>query len=282
MAKTDRKEKLFQNFFHAAFNSFEALETQFNIKGVIDQVFGKDTDENQAKLNLRSSCSWTTLSTLYDYAVDGVNGNGHPIDVVIAGSDVIKLASSENYTPSEEWEQIVAMGDGRYALDNGKLIELYKVALLANVDIRTVRNAVSAGDLVSIKDNNDLYIESASARRWLHGRKGFKPTVMIDGAEHLSLSKVSSPAEFGAFLVSQRLRIGLDSDDSKLVVFHPGVNQQAITQLEAGIFVMPLDAVFPLADFYQVGRKELLECVMRVFFFEELDMLVQESVRKEG
>lgn len=282
MAKTDRKEKLFQDFFYAAFNSFEALELQFNIRGVKDQVFGKDVDDEQAKSNLRASCSWATLSALYDYAVNGLDGGGHPEDIVIAGSDVIKLVSSENHWPSAEWDQIIAMGDGRYALDEGHFIPLYKVALLANVDIRTVRNAVSAGDLVSTKRDNEIYIENASARRWLHGRRGFKPTVMNDGAEHLSLEKVSSPAEFGAFLVGQRARIGLDSTDNKLVVFHPSVNPQAIAQLETGVFAMPLDAAFPLADFYQVGRKEFLECVMRVFFSEELDMLSHESAKEDG
>jgi hypothetical protein len=44
-------------------------------------------------------------------------------------------------------------------------------------------------------------------------------------------------------------------------------------QLEAGVFALPLDAVFPVADFYQVDRKAFLECVMRVFFYEELRML---------
>ena len=282
MAKTDRKEKLFQDFFHAAFNSFEALELQFGIRGIKDQVFGKDVDDEQAQSNLRASCAWSTLSALYDYAVNGLDGGEHPQDIVIAGSDVIELASSENHRPSAEWDQIIAMGDGRYALDEGHFIPLYKVALLANVDIRTVRNAVSAGDLMSLKRDNEIYIENASARRWLHGRRGFKPTVMNDGAGHLSLEKVRSPAEFGAFLVGQRARIGLDSTDNKLVVFHPSVNPQAIAQLEAGVFAMPLDAAFPLADFYQVGRKEFLECVMRVFFSEELDMLSHEYAKEEG
>mgnify|MGYP001611368571 FL=1 len=118
MAKSDRKENLFQDFFHSAFNSFEALEIQFDISGVRDQVFGKDVDEEQAKSNLRSSRSWATLSALYDYAVDGLDGGLHQTDIVIDGSDVIKLVSSENYWPSAEWEQIVAMGDGRFALDD--------------------------------------------------------------------------------------------------------------------------------------------------------------------
>lgn len=282
MAKTDRKEQLFNDFFRAAKGSLEALESQFNITGVLDQVFGAGTNYEQAKANLRSSRPWATLSTLYDYAVDGLDVGNHPTDIVIDGSDVIKLVSSEDYWPSEEWEQIVAMGDGRFGLDDGAPIMLYKMALLANVDIRTVRNAVSAGDLVSYKQDDMIYVENASARRWLLGRRGFKPTVMDSDDQHLRLENVNTPAGFGAFLVSQRKRIGLDNIGDKLAVFHPSVTPQTISQLEAGVFALPLDAAFPIADFYQVSRKEFLECVMGVFFYEEMRTLTQESAKEEG
>lgn len=281
MAKTERKEQLFEDFFHAAQNSLLALEVQYNVKGVLDQVFGKDVSEEEAKSNLHSSRPWATLSALYDYSIDGLDGGEDPMSIVIDGSDVIKLVSSENYWPAAEWEQIVATGDGRFALDEGQPVPLYKVALLSNVDVRTVRNAVSAGDLVSFKQDDNIYIENASARRWLHGRRGFKPTVMKDDNDHLRLESVNSPVEFGAFLVSQRKRIGLDSENEKLVVFHPSVTLQAISQLEAGVFSLPLDAVFPIADFYQVSRKEFLACVMRVFFYEEMRMLSDESSKDE-
>lgn len=281
MAKTEHKEKLFEDFFHVAFNSLEALEDQFGITGVLDQVFGVYIDDDQAKSKLRASRAWTTLSTLYDYAVNGLNGGVNPTDIVIDGSDVIKLVTSESWRPSAEWDHIVAMGDGRFGLDDGQSISLHKVALLANVDVRTVRNAVSAGDLVSIKTDDTIFIENASARRWLYGRRGFKPTVLKIDDNCLRLETVDSPAAFGAFLVSQRNRIGLDSGKDKLVVFHPSVTPQSISQLEEGIFVLPLDAVFPLADFYQVGRKEFLDCVMRVFFYREMRMLSDESVKED-
>jgi len=282
MAKTERKEKLFQDFYQAASGTFEALEIQYNITGVTEQLFGKSGEEEEAKAKLRSSHAWATLSALYDYAVDGVDGGADPMDIVIDGSDVIKLASSENYSPSEEWQDIVAMGDARYALDEGQPFMLYKLALLANVDIRTVRNAVSAGELITFKADDMVHVENASARRWLHGRRGFKPTVVAGGETHTNLENVSSPAEFAAFLATRRERIGAaqqNAPDNKLVVFHPSATPQALAQLEAGVFSLPLDAVFPLADFYQLDRKSFLDCVMRVFFADELRML---SSEKEG
>jgi hypothetical protein len=38
---------------------------------------------------------------------------------------------------------------------------------------------------------------------------------------------------------------------------HPLIHADSIAQLEAGIFTLPLDTVMPLADYYQVNRKEL-------------------------
>lgn len=284
MAKADRKEKLFEDFYQAAHASFEALELQYNVTGVMDQLFGTDADEENEKTKLRSSRAWETLSALYDYAVDGLDGGVHPIDIVINGADVIKLASSENNSPSSEWDDIVAMGDARYALDEGQPFMLYKLALLANVDIRTVRNAVSAGELVTFKGDGMVHVENASARRWLCGRRGFKPTVLSRGEAQQNLENVTSPAEFGAFLSGQRRRVGLAREGeigAKLAVLHPAATPQALAQLEAGVFTLPLDAVFPVADFYQLDRRAFLGCVMHVFFYEELSMLAPEVVTEK-
>ncbi|MDO8263402.1 MAG: hypothetical protein Q7T21_09255 [Gallionella sp.] len=290
--KSDHKEKLFNDFFHSALGTMEALEQHYNVTGVVNQIFGNDgsnrENEDQAKSSLRNSYAWTELSALYDYAMHGIVSNlDGPDSVVINGSDVLKLASSEEYWTSAEWDAIIAMGDGRFALDDGEDITIFKLSLLAKVDMRTVRNAISAGHLVANKRNTllegeQICVENASARRWLHGRKSFKPTVVPGDAQHLSLKSVNGPAEFGAFLVSQRKRIGLNNDAGKLVVLHNCVDPKAIAQLEAGIFSLPLDAVFPLADFYQVGRKELLDCVMRVFFVDELIMLSSTVTDQRG
>lgn len=281
--KNDHKEILFEDFFNSAMGTMEALEQHYCVTGVVKQIFGEEamTDRygDPSKANLRKSSAWTELSALYDYALHGVVNDGEePMSIVIDGSDVLKLARSENYWPSDEWEDIIAMGDGRFSLDDGGEIAIHKLSLLAKVDQRTVRNAISAGHLIAHKRNNvfageQVCVENASARSWLYGRKGFKPTVVPSVDRQISLSEISGPTDFGAFLINQRARIGLDTGSEKLVVLHSSVTAQGIAQLEAGIFSLPLDAVFPLADFYQVSRKHLLDAVMRVFFADELNML---------
>ena len=290
--KNDRKEILFDDFYRAAVGTMEALESQYGVTGVMDQIFGIDACHNEnsdfAKANLRKNPAWTRLLEMYDYALHGiVSATTEEMSIVIDGSDVLKLASSENWWPSNEWDEIVAMSDGRYALDDGQHLTIPKLALLAKIDQRTVRNAISAGQLVAKKRTHSLYpeqifVDNASARQWLFGRKGFKPTLTSGDEQHLALSSVTGPAEFGVFLSSQRKKLGLDAEDGKLVVFHAGVNPHAIALLEAGIFSLPLDAVFPLADFYQVSRKELLDVVMGVFFNEELAMLSAAEDNRSG
>lgn len=276
--KSNVSDQLFDDFFNVTWNSMLALEVQFSIDGVRDQIFGTDEEGELAKGNLRRSHAWNTLQALYNYAVNGVEpGPEHDGEssLVINGSDVLKLVASEEYWTSEAWDNIIAMGDGRFGLDSGDPIDHYKVALLANVDLRTVRNAISAGELATFRpgDGKYIFVENASARRWLHGRRGFKPTLLKDGNEALRIENVNTPAEFTLFLTNQRKHIGLDADGEKLVVLHPNATPHAIAQLEAGIFTLPLDAVFPVADFYQLNRKEFLQCVMRTFFYEELRLL---------
>jgi hypothetical protein len=288
---TDHKEIMFNDFFHALMGTIQALELHFEVSGVAENIFGPQSHllecVESAKGSLRNSRAWGELNALYDYAVHGIVSDiDGPDSVVINGSDVLKLATSEEYWPSSNWDDIIAMGDGRFALDDGQEISIHKLSLLANVDQRTVRNAISAGQLVAHKKNvvlqgEQVFVENTSARRWLHGRKGFKPTVMPIDSDRLHLGDIQNPSEFSAFLLVQRKRVGLDQDEGKLAVLHDCVDARAIAQLEAGIFSMPLDAVFPIADFYQLDRKELLNCVMRVFFAQELKLL-SASIESRG
>lgn len=282
MAKRIDKEVLFENYFHTAVEVFATFEDVFDVEGVWSKIIGADDSEKNgfstsqaeqaAKDHVRASGAWQTLSYLYDYAVDGIDGNQHPIDIVIGGAEVLSFIKTENRAPAIAWDQITAQGDGRHALDYGQSVVLEKVALLAGVDVRTVRNAVSGGELIAFKTDDGLAIDNASARSWLNGRRGFKPTVIVGEAIN-GLNEVTGPAEFGAFLVAQRKRIGLDGGEKKLVAFHPAVDAHAISEIETGVFKLPIDTAFPIADFYQLDRKEFLSCVMRVFFSEQLSTL---------
>jgi len=170
---------------------------------------------------------------------------------------------------------MVSMADARFGLDDGLSQTLDRVALLAHVDIRTVRNAVSAGELIVKKVESTSYIDNSSARTWLSGRRGFIPTqIKVKNVE--DITKVSTPAEFGSFLSTQRKKLGLDSN-IKPVVSHPSVDVIAINKIEMGVFSLPLDSVTPLADFYQIDRNDFLVTVMRVFYEDQYRVLAELS-----
>ena len=274
MVKKDLKTELFESFSVCTAEALSQMETHFEVRGLQEQVFGpegrwgKDAEER-----LRQSNAWITLMRLYDFAMDGVTQGLEKMSLVLDAAEVLALATTESHCPIHEWKQLVAMGDGRFALDEGDPVSLEKVALLAKVDVRTVRNAISSGDLIAEKNDGQIYVENASARRWLLGRKGFKPTTADTNSINLSLEDVNSAVDFGAFLLHQRERIGLKDSTQKVTIFHPSASADTLEQLEAGVFALPLDAVFPIADFYQLSRKAFLECVMRVFFSEELEVL---------
>lgn len=273
------KETLFEDFYSTAATMFAETERLFNVDGLCNQVFGREfpgsfiDDESDSKGRLRSTFAWNVLSSVYDYAVDGLDRDREAMSLVLDSGLLLSLLHNDEHHVSEKWGDIVAMGDGRYGLDEGMPIDHYKVALLANVDLRTVRNAISAGELAAFKQDDFLFIENASARNWLHSRKGFRPTVQQSPTHFSDLSEVVSPLQFGAFLRGQREKLGLNDADNKLVVRHPNVLPADLERLEAGVFNLPIDTVFPLADFYQIGRKVFLEAVMRIFFQEELDLL---------
>ena len=109
------------------------------------------------------------------------------------------------------------------------------------------------------------------------GKYNFKPTVVQGDAAAIRIDDVSTPASLGAFLSDRRQRLGLAIEVGKPLVLHRGVSLDVLLQLEAGVFASTLDAVFPMADFYQVGRRAFLNCVMRVFFKDELQMLLEKE-----
>ena len=79
--------------------------------------------------------------------------------------------------------ELAALASARYALDSGYSMSLADIALLADMDERSVRNALhakgSAGLLATRSAGNALQVAAVEASRWLEGRRSFRPTVQI-------------------------------------------------------------------------------------------------------
>lgn len=295
MAKRITKDELFRQAFDACKGTIELIDIYFlgftnNAEDTLTKrIFGIDLDrpeENDEEVSsaaFRKTVVWENLDALYNYAVEGVLPKGeHPEDVVLCGVEALTLVSSENVGFSERSPafDLVSAADGRFGLDDGKDIELTKLANLANIDERTVRNAISAGELYA-NGSKPVYIDNQSARSWLRNRRGYKPT-QIPSKESTSFADVNTPAEFGAFLKSQYERLYPDTAKGSLMPMHSAIGVDTLASLEAGVFNLPIDACSVLADFYQIERQLFLCKVMEIFYGEELHSLRQLEAEEKG
>jgi hypothetical protein len=280
------KQTLFNDYLLALWQAMDHIESTFEVKGLCEQVFGEklphqnhwhsyelDRISANARAHVEASDAWKTLSGLYDYAVDGLlHGGDYAEDLVLFGQEILAALTMEESAPCREWFEIVAMGDARFGLQDGTSDTPERLALLANVDVRTVRNAISAGDLTTKKVMGTLMIEHESAVKWLHGRRGFKPTRIIN-MQGVNLHEVSSPLVLSTLLKERRAALKLDDHRDILPPAHPAANDQVLNDLEDGNFTLTLDAAFPLADFYQLERTEFLKALMRCFYPEQYKAL---------
>jgi len=280
------KQALFNDYLLALWQGMAHIEWTFEVKGLCEQVFGEKSAEQgrggsyeldqipaNARAHVEESDAWRTLSGLYDYAVDGLLHDGdHAEDLVPFGREILAALSMEESAPCREWFEIVGMGDARFGLHDGASICPEQLARLANVDLRTVRNAISTGELDAKKMMGEQFIEHDSAVRWLHGRRGFKPTRIIN-MRGLALEEVTSPLALASLLRERREKLKLDEHRDILPPAHPAANTQVLNDLEDGVFTLTLDAAFPLSDFYQLDRTEFLKTLMRCFYPEQYKAL---------
>jgi hypothetical protein len=88
--------------------------------------------------------------------------------------------------PNDEGEalhRVVALASARHQLDYERHVTLANIALLADINERSVRNALHAtGDaqlVASRNESGELVVERIEALRWLQRRPNFKPTVQV-------------------------------------------------------------------------------------------------------
>ncbi len=281
MAKKINKDEMFNDFLHSVVDVFTLIEDEFGVSlltqtiGVSENEFLTPEGTKIARKSLKELQAWKSLSELYDYAIDGIlheyggtGGEDRATEIVIGSAEILSLVTSENHGPSQKWDNIVALGDGRFALDSGANVELNKLSLLAGVDQRTVRNAISAKEIDAVKISGTIYVTNNSAVKWLSSRRGYTPTRFICDSKK-SLSTISSATELGSFLSDIREKLNHNKNETIPSV----LSSDALSQIESGVFNLSLDCVFHMADFYQVERGDLLEAIMRIFFPEQLKAL---------
>lgn len=111
----------------------------------------------------------------------------------------IELAQTFPYAvPMGGLEDLMNLTLARSALDFGGQLDAKDLAALANMNERSVRNAMAAGDL---KTDERGLVENDEAHRWLSGRRSFKPTIKrVFPSDRLTPPDTLLAVEFPAFI----------------------------------------------------------------------------------
>ena len=220
---------------------------------------------------------WNNFSHLYRYAYEGKVPDDDETFIFsllqINIPNILGLLDTDSDEFSDHIFEVVNTAWARRSLDGGHGLSIKDVALLANIDERTVRNAVSAKELDSLKQDKKVNIDNKSASKWLSSRKGFIPTK--SPKENISeIDDVESTIELRAYLVDIREKLGIDISKQRWISEEKGVHQSAILGLEnGGVFGIPIDKSDVLADFYNIDREKFLMKIMEVCFNKELAII---------
>jgi hypothetical protein len=116
--------------------------------------------------------------------------------------------------PAALLDQLIELVEARACLEGGQDRDVPQVALLAEMSERSVRNALSLDGPAGLRskraDARDgekrTLIENQEAKRWLAGRRGFRPTKRswVSETSPSELPSPSSPREFIG-LIRQRI-----------------------------------------------------------------------------
>lgn len=186
----------------------------------------------------KTTLLWSVSSKMYDYGISGIPlaglGAGEVVDAEHADVELFltNIELLENYLEEDSvilpWraKRAVQTAIARHVLEGGErylcgegdqegYLSLVEVALLADMDERSVRNAASnkADDsLRTEKINKRTMVSVEEARRWLPGRNGFIPTKR-SAAVMPSMCVLSLPVETAVLLEQKALKAGLSVAD---------------------------------------------------------------------
>ncbi|MBP0590365.1 hypothetical protein J8I87_11705 [Paraburkholderia sp. LEh10] len=238
---------------------------QFEIPPLGPSYLGQPLDidvRHRIQQQLPKLDAWKCIKAIYDFGVKGMpDEGGHSMyDINKFGRRITALFSAVYPDKAKLLNDLVFLSEGRLELERplGR-VTVETLVALAGVDARTVRNAMAAGDLAFKKDGALVEFDPSSARQWLVGRRGFVPTKPL--VRRVDVDNINTQAEFAQLLTDIRVKLNADGINTE-----PPVDPVAMTSLERGLFTLPLDSAFPLADYFGIRREPFLKCVMRVFF----------------
>jgi hypothetical protein len=143
----------------------------------------------EAQITFDSSPLWRELERVFCYSVHGERTEVHPLQNSTLGDAL--LADLITHRLPTTVVDLIIMAEARHVLDGGVreflyadhpppgYVSLYEIGLLADMGKHSVLNAAvpsSTDRLATTRIGKTSYVAADEARRWLAGRKGFRPT----------------------------------------------------------------------------------------------------------
>jgi hypothetical protein len=228
-----------------------------------------------AQSKFQSTYIYDLCKVLYEYAVLGEPMKHHWIDVIEDVDPYLQNISGADYSfLSDKVRVILDLARLRLYLDEPdycdeitKEFDLFQViALMAQLDERTVKNAYSQG----LFSGNTGDLDNQALSLWLKSKRSYIPTKGQSVSSDFEIKNVHTSDEFAALLVAQRDKLGKLFNIKVFQTQHFLFTKNTTHELESGFFNLPLNVIPILANAYLLNEKELLDCVMRVFFPKEL------------
>jgi transcriptional regulator with XRE-family HTH domain len=215
------------------------------------------------------------LDNTYEYANDGTIPNYNDTIDCLSGMDMIcyeGLLLFEHWFkrhPDSKLDFLYQLAYARKNLDEDEDFPIKRLALLAGVDERTIRNLASAGAFEIKKSGSSTVIANAEARKWLNTRPDFKPTkYQTEPDGHVA----SSVTEFGQFMAQKRQEQELTLDDVSKAI---GIDSAILADLEKGIDRVQLSQITKLQNLFKIENNKLFIDYMKTFHYEEFSNLTQ-------
>lgn len=252
--------------------------------GLRELVFGKnylEVEESPSmalgRKNISESEIIKKIHFIYDYGEKGLLPKDFKYEDDISSpieetEDVVRILSAadtvqQNQEFLRELYELLKKADTRYGMDFLELdLSIENVASLAMIDERTVKNAISSGELETYKEEAGVgkkkitYIKRDSAIRWLLKRKKFIPTQFPTESE-MKLKDVKSIVDFKRF-IKQRAE--------EIETYNPQIIAEltSISTMVEQSPIVELSSAYRLSEALRLKENEVAIKICEIYFPE--------------
>lgn len=187
------------------------------------------------------------------------------------------LAKGEEWRKSGLWE-MMELCDARHRLDFENSICVSDIAILANMNEKSVRNALRAEGEHKLQSLDGENVESEEAKRWLKSRKtGFRETTFVN------FDTDSRPETLGYMEIAPFIRSRLDKlydhkwrwdKESESIGQSFGYTLDQIWSIANNIEKFPIKDTRKIAKMIKVDPVWFTEQVFTAFFPEQMEMIL--------